>query len=149
MSYPAIADKAVAFVAGRTVETESSTVSVSPKNRSLGALTMVSVDTSAFLGVDPPLLPVMGLKSGSTAKLHCSPRRVHLTFLLRSAFNASLSISHFRNFSARSAFLAFSYANRLSCTVCTSETNGELAVLVEGVITSISPVLGLMPCTPR
>lgn len=94
----------------------------------------------------------MGLNSGSIAEFQPSARRVHRTFRRRSACSASLSISHLRTFSERSARRAPSYAARLSFTSRVRALNGEdeeLVLVVVGVRMSISPVMGLMPCTPR
>lgn len=117
----------------------------------IGDLTTVSIDLASSRGDVVPLLPAIGLNSGSTTELHPSPPLFHLTFLLRSAFSASLSCSHLRIFSALRFLLARSYASLLSWTAFASGAKGELALaeLIEGVSTSISPVEGLTPCTPR
>lgn len=113
----------------------------------LGVLTIVAVEPSPEVVAE---LPDIGLKSGSITELQPEPALAHFTFLFRSFFSASLSISHLRIFSARSAFFARSYAPRLSCTDCASDANCELGVEpLDGVSTSISPVEGLIPWTPR
>lgn len=114
----------------------------------LGVLTTVAVEP--LLGVVAALLPDIGLSPGSITELHPELALVHLTFLFRSALSAFLSISHLRIFSDRNALLARSYACRLSCTDRASDANGELGVeLLDGVRTSISPVEGFTPWTPR